>query len=383
MLLCSHSLFVSAQVSIGNVEEPALGALLQLKNIDGATGGAVNATKGLGMPRVNLSDAKSLAPLIASATDEEKQNVVGMVVYASSDFGRVPTYCEGMYVWDGDKWQPWLEGQEVSNGMTTGLSYTTDIEGNKYYYKQFGNTYWMISNLRTTKRADGTSIATAALPLYMNNGKRSGELVGDLETEPVTVMQKSDLEDVSKKVTFKENSISVTYTYAQFANIFGLLYTADQIEGICPDGWRLPKQEDMRALGQYLGSEYIEGIYPGGVGTANKGYLKNVQKFKANDWDYTPGDRSTVYSWGGFSLCSVQNSGIHFVPTGYVRISPDGIPDARQFGRETFMHFSDITANPNNHSYMVLNAEEDYIVFREAGISANHSLPVRCVKDAR
>lgn len=374
---------MKAQVTIGNTEKPVLGALLQLKNIEGASSGAANATKGLSMPRVNLSDVSSLAPLVSNATDDQKTASIGMVVYASSDFGRVPTYCEGMYVWDGHRWQPWQENQEVSNGMTTGLFYTTDIEGNKYYYKRFGDTYWMISNLRTTKRADGTSIATVDRPLYMNHGKRSGELIGDLETEPVTVMQKSDLDDVSKKVTFKENSISVTYTYAQFANIFGLLYTYDQLQDVCPAGWRLPKQADMRALGQLLGSEYIEGIYPGGEGSSNKAYLKNVQKFKANDWDYTPGDKSIVYSWGGFSLCSSKNSGIHFVPTGYVRISPVGIPDARQFGRETFMHYSDITTNPANHSYMVLNAEEDFIVFREAAQASLHSLPVRCVKDAQ
>ena len=57
LLICLTLLsfvYTKGQVTIGNDESTAQGALLQLKDQTGITNGDANANKGLGLPRVKL-----------------------------------------------------------------------------------------------------------------------------------------------------------------------------------------------------------------------------------------------------------------------------------------------------------------------------------------
>lgn len=97
-----------AQVTIGSIEKPVVGSLLQLKNIDG--NGAVTATKGMMLPRVELTDLAQLYPMLEDDADYvngvstalENTEHVGLVVY---NMGCHMTG-EGFYVWTGVKWVP-------------------------------------------------------------------------------------------------------------------------------------------------------------------------------------------------------------------------------------------------------------------------------------
>ncbi|GAB6118996.1 hypothetical protein [Dysgonomonas termitidis] len=59
---------LQAQVTIGSGIPPSMGALLDLKEYDSANGES-NSTKGLLLPRVNLTDWRSLYPMFSTDPD--------------------------------------------------------------------------------------------------------------------------------------------------------------------------------------------------------------------------------------------------------------------------------------------------------------------------
>lgn len=110
---------LTAQVTIGLLEEPETGSLLQLKNIKDADGASANANKGLAMPRVLLSKKEQLYPMFlkdssnpaSGATDEYTSNKAsidkahtGLVVY-NTIANYVEDLCLGLNYWNGSNWQ--------------------------------------------------------------------------------------------------------------------------------------------------------------------------------------------------------------------------------------------------------------------------------------
>ncbi len=77
----------------------------------------------------------------------------------------------------------------------------TDIDGNNYQTKVYGNQVWMLENLRTSKDSDGNEVTF----FYANE-------------DPGT---KSD---------------------------YGLLYDYETACKVCPQGWRLPNNKDWETL---------------------------------------------------------------------------------------------------------------------------------------
>ncbi|MDR1981389.1 MAG: hypothetical protein LBQ39_07210 [Tannerellaceae bacterium] len=102
-LLCLGLLFptLCAQVTVGVAEYPAEGALLQLKDIVAAAAGDKNAKKGLLMPRVSLVNESTLAPMFPHATDGEKMEHAGLIVYNLTDIDPLK---KGIMVWNGYSW---------------------------------------------------------------------------------------------------------------------------------------------------------------------------------------------------------------------------------------------------------------------------------------
>jgi hypothetical protein len=104
LLLCLY-LFpnLHAQVTIGILEAPADGALLQLKSIAGAAKGGENAKDGLLLPRVSLVDYKRLSPAVPDdkVNDDEKKDHIGLVVYNLTENAYLK---KGVAIWNGTRW---------------------------------------------------------------------------------------------------------------------------------------------------------------------------------------------------------------------------------------------------------------------------------------
>lgn len=91
---------LQAQITIGSDISPSSGSLLDLKEYPSNPTTGVNATRGLGMPRVSLVDPNSLSPTSID-TDAEKTSHVGLLVYNVSNTVKI---CPGLHVWDGSAW---------------------------------------------------------------------------------------------------------------------------------------------------------------------------------------------------------------------------------------------------------------------------------------
>jgi hypothetical protein len=106
LIMTSFYFRLTAQVTIGEGEEPLGGALLQLKTVsDSVSNGDMNATKGLAFPRVNLTSTYDLFPMYSNDPyytahkAELDRTHKGLMVYNIGD-----AFAPGMYFWDGTQW---------------------------------------------------------------------------------------------------------------------------------------------------------------------------------------------------------------------------------------------------------------------------------------
>lgn len=102
--LVSTLMHINAQVTIGSLQEPNRGAILDLKE-EGTT------TRGLGMPRVILKDLNKLTIGDNVIEDEGMawEKHTGLLVYNMNKC--IDRSGEGLYVWKGNKWES-LSGRD-------------------------------------------------------------------------------------------------------------------------------------------------------------------------------------------------------------------------------------------------------------------------------
>jgi len=269
ILIANVSLALS-QVTIGNNEAPEKGALLQLKNIDGVTDGSANATKGLGLPRVNLVSIKSIQPLSENITDNT--NLIGALVY------NVNTKCSNVYwnksepiifssgimVWNGEFWNPLIE-KELADDVGS----LTDIDGNVYTTMDYGTAgVWMTENLRV-KQYDTESEVYAQNPTYVNLMKNyTGGWKGTLVEPTWSYPGRPDIDDGLNTYLFDlDPGLGLMYnlpaTLGKSGQINGI---GTDWQGICPNGWRVPRWADYANLINYINanpSKYSTGTETG------------------------------------------------------------------------------------------------------------------------
>lgn len=104
-------IWISAQVTIGSHHEPEDGTLLDLKENNNGTINSTNSIKGLGIPRVMLSNQTELYPMYGQTGYEEeeytlnkatlKKKHAGLTVYNLTESA---LFIPGFYLWDGDRW---------------------------------------------------------------------------------------------------------------------------------------------------------------------------------------------------------------------------------------------------------------------------------------
>ncbi|MCL1851350.1 MAG: fibrobacter succinogenes major paralogous domain-containing protein [Bacteroidetes bacterium] len=131
----------------------------------------------------------------------------------------------------------------------------TDIDGNTYSVKQFGTTIWMTENLRVTR--------------YDTLSPRRDELIAVATYEHTVDIEKPYYIDVQD---FKEPPYTDNLT-KEIRKSLGLLYNwsaaagtqtnnttvGSGTQGICPNGWVLPTNDDYQQLLDYIGDPDISG----------------------------------------------------------------------------------------------------------------------------
>ena len=122
-----------------------------------------------------------------------------------------------------------------------GTATVTDIDGNTYGTVQIGEHCWMRSNLRATRYADGTAVPAG----NMNFSK----------TEPYYY----DFSGLGSDGTSQFFPLSKRgYLYNWAAAMHGAASSntnPSQVQGICPDGWHVPSNEEWTQLENYVKSQ--------------------------------------------------------------------------------------------------------------------------------
>ncbi len=224
----------------------------------------------------------------------------------------------------------------------------TDVDGNIYNTVLIGKQCWMRENLKTTRYADSTE-----LPLGND--------------------------------TIHDHSIPFYFKYANsdsLAQIYGMLYSwtaamrnlndtlAEQVQGICPNGWHLPSDDEwceMTSTLAPLSSCYDETPYFGG----DEFLARQISLPK--EW---VSDNFTTDGMPGYWSTSplyFNTSGFSALPTGYYS-------HGAFFGIGAGTYWWTTTPAPNGEAYC------RYLQYNNKGMNRNteeicHGFAIRCVMD--
>ena len=144
------------------------------------------------------------------------------------------------------------ESEDYITVITTTGETVSDIDGNTYKALQIGDQTWMAENLRVTHYPNGNSV-----PLVTDNAEW-----GNLEDNNI-----DDAYSFYEDITSDE------------IETYGALYTWSAamgdnpdssegiVQGVCPDGWHLPSDEEWKELEIELGMSQSHANYEGFRGT--------------------------------------------------------------------------------------------------------------------
>lgn len=117
------------QVTIGSGIPPEKGALLDLKEQQ-KDDGSDNASKGLILPRVNLSNLNKLYPMFNNPYDPaEDAKHIGLTVYNLTQCD--DKFAQGPYIWSGTRWEQVINKPILSANPI--LTFPTDLVATNYF----------------------------------------------------------------------------------------------------------------------------------------------------------------------------------------------------------------------------------------------------------
>lgn len=357
-----------AQVTIGSGKLPNKGALLDLKQFEEE----VSSSKGLGLPRVQLTSKKNLYPMFDVGYDKANEDLahIGLVVYVP-DFFDVDN-CPGAYVWDGTEWIYLL------NRAKEDAPAFTDGEGNTYTYAKYGDTYWMTQNVRTvTKKGLGVT----QIPYWIKGPMAHSATAQGLDT-PLGIIVRST-SDIAQQadISYVENGVSTTMSFSDYISRFGLMYNYEQALDACPDGWRLPNYGDWKKLLENIAASIGETINLPAAPTSQTIHLPQTinEALKYPSVNIGSKDSKSPIQWKGVSICDETDENLLFnvLPSGAVHTTYND--RAWHFANGAFFWIYDndtITGNVFRISVMATSAGNIGIYQKQ-----NVGYSIRCIRD--
>lgn len=382
LLFIVYGTSLFAQVTIGNSEIPAKGALLQLKNMDGVTDGGVNANKGLGLPRVELKKYNSLDPLVEDADIKptSKSESIGMIVYNTNYCLNIEGNTAGIYVWTEEAWEPLFSNTQRSAKITD------PRDGEEYTIANFGAAgTWMTQNLRyiganMTLQTQQTN-NNLDIRYYMIPGKQSDWLkeFGLLYNWRAVIDSDLALETYQGEREGERNELVIGR------------------KGICPEGWHVPSDVEINILEKELleqntsysssGSSFSQS-WEQAWNTVDKDW-RGINKTEADTDGHgkvllalcTPSTKGNKLDYTHGKSNSIDSNGFYGIPTGW---GGNGITN--KFGERVYFWSSSGGGREASTNYFLAacrfidNGNKPHLVFR--GSARSHELlPIRCKKD--
>ncbi|MBQ9509735.1 MAG: fibrobacter succinogenes major paralogous domain-containing protein [Bacteroidales bacterium] len=219
-----------------------------------------------------------------------------------------------------------------------GAATVTDVDNNTYNTVQIGTQCWMKENLRTTRYANGTSIALGS------------------STSSTTAYR-----------YYPDNNSSNVSTYGYLYNWKALMGNSSSssanpsgVQGICPTGWHVPSDAEWTQLTDYVSgqSQYVCGV-------SNSLIAKAL---------------ASTTGWQSSSqICAVGNNPSFNNTTGF-----SALPAGGYFGY--YLNFGDDAYFWSATEYDYGNAYYSAFSYNDANVNRHYSnkyygFSVRCVRD--
>ena len=170
---------------------------------------------------------------------------------------------------------------ETKTGYITVTGPLTDYDGNVYQTVQIGNRLWMKENLKTTHYADGTALT---------DGTGAGDISGDYTTKYYFAYYDNE-SYVATYVSPDHDTVAINGETSSETD-------TGEVQGVCPDGWHMPGDDEWQELEMYLGMSEREANATGWRGTKEGEELKEIKLHSRWNTRYTP---STGTNETGFS----------------------------------------------------------------------------------
>lgn len=295
---------LDAQVTIGSNIGPNAGTLLDIKEY--TANDNTTTTKGMMLPRVNLTDMSNLYPMFLGDTDYENNTAnkkdtedaihTGLTVYNTSVDFCADIY-PGVRVWDGAKWEPVGKGRFPAE-VDILIDNRNPAKPERYQIGKFGDGgWWMLENLRADRWPDGTTdglvygFPTGDMVYTDENGtsRRHGRqqyypAMGD----PAAVARHGHMYSFYAAIGVKQ------------ADLPEFMSELRGSQGICPDGWHVPSTPEYLLLRAEIEANPCKYAHSN-IGE-NSSY--NVQPMGE-----TPNGRGRTPQQGGFNLSLIGSLG--------------------------------------------------------------------------
>lgn len=157
------------------------------------------------------------------------------------------------------------------------------------------------------------------------------------------------------------------YGSEAMTDIFGIFYSWEEAMKACPDGWRLPSNEDFLALHNSLTGESssdAKARFYGKMGDCMAdAYLNDIKL-----WEFWPGVNIT------------NKTKLSMIPVGYSTINEDG--DSKYDGSTLYYAcWTSSEASESNAYYRYIYADKPDMLLG-SGSKKNFGTPIRCVRDS-
>lgn len=249
-----------------------------------------------------------------------------------------PGFPDGVYTYS--------VGSEVGNGTLTLVAF-----GSEKYYSTSGKAEYVVVD----PAMDGTGSLTgfnrsAAETLFTDS--RDGSQYYCIEYDGTSWM--------TQNLGWK-GAGAPYFNSEVMADVLGQYYTWEDARTACPEGWRLPTDEEVKALAVSFGGEVLEnGDVAGVAGSFMADLLFNGESL----WPYWPGVKIT------------NEASMYMIPTGY------GITAGDKFDFSDMKSYSIIwTADElNGRGVYRYIYEDSNTLVRGLGSKDSFAAPVRCIK---
>lgn len=243
------------------------------------------------------------------------------------------------------------EGKKAEDNISLNIELdVADIEGNEYSILKIESQIWMIENLRTTKHPDG-------LPIQLIEDQ--AEWI-ELEDKDQGYCWYNNDESNRDEYGALYNWSAATNGYSDYED------SQEVIQGVCPDGWHIPSDNEWMMLERFLGmseKEMEKLVWASEQRGNNEG-----GKMKRADGFY----------WTSPNIGATNESGFSALPGG-------------GRNRQGFFGMKDLANFWSSTKYFNVNDNKTYIVYRQlySGsqwigrhlMQKKEAASIRCIKD--